>query len=261
MTFPSAGTFNYQCDEHVSFGMTGTITVQGAAATPDFSLAAQSGSLSVAQGATATDTISITPVNGFTGSVTFAASGLPSGVTASFGSASSTGSTLTLTADSTAAAGTSTVTVTGTSGSLTHSVSVNLTVTAATAAFSITRGISGLWYNAAQSGQGFDIQVLDGTNIIAVWYVFDANGNNFWLTAQGTYSGNSATLNVTQTSGGDFPPNFDQSKITHTPWGTFNLSFTDCNTGNAVWTPTVSGFTSGSLNIVRVTSIGGVSCP
>ena len=259
--FNTAGTFGYHCDMHQSMGMVGSVTVQGAAATPDFSLAAQSGSLSVAQGATATDVISMTPVNGFTSSVKFAASGLPSGVTASFGSASSIGSTLTLTVDSTATAGTSTVKVTGTSGSLTHSVSVSLTVTAVAPTFSITPGISGLWYNAAESGQGFDVQVIGGNNIIAVWYVFDANGNNFWLTAQGTYTGNTATLDVTQTSGGDFPPNFDQTKITHTPWGTFNLTFTDCNTGTAEWTPTVSGFTAGSLSITRLTGIGSLACP
>jgi hypothetical protein len=102
------------------------------AAAPNFSLSDAPGSLSIAQGSSGTSTISVTPQNGFTGSVSLSASGLPSGVTASFNPSSTTGtSTLTLTASSTATTGTATVTITGTSGSLTHTTTLSLTVTAA----------------------------------------------------------------------------------------------------------------------------------
>ncbi|MGA2652693.1 MAG: cellulose binding domain-containing protein [Terracidiphilus sp.] len=95
-----------------------------------FTLKPSAATLSVAQGASATDTITVTDGSPFTGSVTFAATGLPSGVTASFSPASSTGSSvLTLTASSTAAVGTSTVAITGTSGSLTATTTIALTVT------------------------------------------------------------------------------------------------------------------------------------
>jgi hypothetical protein len=68
-------------------------------------------------------------VGSFTGSVALAASGLPSGVTAGFNPASTTGtSTLTFTASATATTGTTNVTVTGTSGSLSHTTTVALTV-------------------------------------------------------------------------------------------------------------------------------------
>jgi hypothetical protein len=94
-----------------------------------FTLSRSASTLSVTQGSSATDTISVTPENGFTGSVSFTATGLPSGVTASFSPTSSTtSSTLTLTASSTATAGTSTVTITGTSGSTTASTTIALTV-------------------------------------------------------------------------------------------------------------------------------------
>jgi hypothetical protein len=98
--------------------------------TPSFTLARSASSLSVTQGSSATDTVTVTPVNGFSGSVTFTASGLPSGVTASFSPASSTtSSVLTLTASSTAAVGGPvTVTITGTSGSTTASTTIALTV-------------------------------------------------------------------------------------------------------------------------------------
>jgi hypothetical protein len=106
----------------------------GGTAPADFGIGASPAAASVTQGSTATDTITITPQNGFTGSVALSASGLPTGVTASFSPSSTTGSsTLTFTASSTATTGTKAVTITGTSGSLTHTTTVNLTVNAAAA--------------------------------------------------------------------------------------------------------------------------------
>src|SRR5499427_10254405 len=60
-----------------------TLTVN-APAVPDFSLSASPNSLTVSQGNAGTSTITINPVNGFSGSVSLSVSGLPSGVTASF---------------------------------------------------------------------------------------------------------------------------------------------------------------------------------
>lgn len=100
--------------------------------TPGYSLSASPSSLSVTAGSSTSTTLSVAPSGGFTGSVALAASGLPSGVTASFSAASTTGtSTLTLAAASSAAAGSATITVTGTSGSTSHSVSIPVTVAAA----------------------------------------------------------------------------------------------------------------------------------
>src|SRR5262249_22951615 len=78
---------------------------------PSFLLLAAPGSVVAAQGGSGTSTITITPQNGFNGSVTLSASGLPSGVTATFSPASATStSTLTLTASGTATTGTASVT-------------------------------------------------------------------------------------------------------------------------------------------------------
>ncbi len=95
----------------------------------NFTLSASPSSLTVTQGTSGTSSITITPQNGFNGNVNLSASGLPSGVTASFGPNPATAtSTLTLTASSTATTGTATVNITGASGSLTHSTSIALTV-------------------------------------------------------------------------------------------------------------------------------------
>ena len=74
--------------------------------------------------------MTVTPSNGFTGTVVFSASGFPSGVTYSFNPASSTsGSSLSVTVPSGTATGNSTITVTGTSGTLSASTTFTLTVT------------------------------------------------------------------------------------------------------------------------------------
>jgi hypothetical protein len=97
---------------------------------PNFSLLVNPTSLTINRGASGTSAITITRSGGFTGSVAFSASGLPSGVTASFSPTSTTGtsSALTLTASGTATLGPATVTVTGTGGGLTRTTSINLTV-------------------------------------------------------------------------------------------------------------------------------------
>ena len=105
-----------------------TLTVS-APVVPDFSLSASPASLAVSRGNSVNTTITVTPANGFTGSVSLSASGLAGGVTASFNPSSTvTTSTLTFTASTTAATGAHTVTITGVSGALTHTVNVTLTV-------------------------------------------------------------------------------------------------------------------------------------
>ncbi len=96
---------------------------------PSFTLS-NYGQTQVGQGSSATNTIIMSPVNGFLGTAHLTVSGLPSGVTASFSPALVTGgsSTLMFTATSTATVGTSTVTVTGTSGSTTATTSFPLQV-------------------------------------------------------------------------------------------------------------------------------------
>ncbi len=108
-----------------------SVTVSSA----DFALQAIPASASIAAGGTAQAiTLTATAVSNFTGVVSVAISGLPSGVTASPSSLTLTVGTpqqVSLTASSSAAATTATVVFTGSSGFRTHTASVALTVTAA----------------------------------------------------------------------------------------------------------------------------------
>jgi Big-like domain-containing protein len=116
--------------------------------TPDFILSSSPTSLNVAQGSTASTTISTAAAGGFNSAISLSVSGLPSGVTAGFSPTSiaapgNGSSTLSFTASSTAATGTFNVTVTATGGGITHTDTVSLTVSAAGGTGSTTTQLLG----------------------------------------------------------------------------------------------------------------------
>ena len=102
-------------------------------AAPGFALSASPTTVSVAQGSNETTTVTMTDVGGFSGAVSLSASGVPSGVSASFVAGSVAGTQVLTLAASTSATVTPTpvtVTITGTSGALSATTSIALTITA-----------------------------------------------------------------------------------------------------------------------------------
>jgi len=244
-----------------SLSHTATVTLTvNAAATPDFSLSASPTSVSVTQGGSGSSTITVNPVNGFTGSVSLSASGLPSGVTASFNPASTTGSsTLTLTASSTATTGTATVTITGTSGSLSHSTTISLTVNAAAApnfslsaspaSLTVKQGTSGTSTITVTPSNGFTGSVSLSASGLPSGVTASFNPTSttttstLTLTASSTATTGTATVTITGTSG----------SLTHTT--TISLTITSAAATQLLGNP---GFENGSANTAPWTLTAGV---
>jgi len=229
ITSGSCGTYSgitgYDlCTGWGSPNTTGLINLLAGSSTPSFTLSDSPSSLTITQGSSGTSTITVTDIGGFTGSVTLAASGLPSGVTAAFSTNPTTGtSVLTLTASSTATTGSATVTITGTSGSLTATTTLALTVnSAATPNFAIaasptsvtvTQGASGTSTITITSTGGFNsATTLSASGLpIGVTAAFStnpvtppANGSvtsTLTLTASSTATVGAATVTITGTSG------------------------------------------------------------
>ena len=106
-----------------------TLTVNPA---PGFSLSPSPAAVSVPQGGSATSTITVTSVGGFSGTVSLTTSGLPAGVNPSINPGTISGTQiLTLTASTSAQVTSSpvTVTITGTSDTLTATTTISLSVT------------------------------------------------------------------------------------------------------------------------------------
>lgn len=102
----------------------------------DFSLSGSPTSQTVPRGAKAVYTVTVTPTTGFSGTVTFSVTGLPSGASATFSPASVTvgsppgsPSSTTMTVTTSRTRGTFPLTITGTSGALVRTTGVTLIVT------------------------------------------------------------------------------------------------------------------------------------
>jgi len=95
---------------------------------------------------------------------------------------------------------------------------------------------SGSWYTPSRSGEGFIVQVLDNGSVVAIWFTFPPEGSaaqQAWIFAQGgMIDGNRVRFDqVFTTRGPRFGAGFDPAARVLQPWGTLELTFSDCNTG------------------------------
>ena len=121
---------------------TSTVAATITAPPPDFSLSSSPTSITLISGGAAQQiSVNAAPLNGFTGTVSVAIAGLPTGVTAQPTTLSltpGTAQTLSITAATAATPGNATLTLTGTSGSLTHTSTVTANIAAPAPDFSLT---------------------------------------------------------------------------------------------------------------------------
>src|SRR5215831_6764447 len=137
----------------LALGGAGVTSVGVLAAGPDFSLSANPTNLSLPAGIRPTSTeVTVTPSGGFTGTVTFQVSGVPSGTTATV-FPDSTGASIVFSSSSNVPFSTSTVTITGTSGALTHTVAIQLQVVPPVSDFGISASPSSLTIKAGSGAQ------------------------------------------------------------------------------------------------------------
>jgi len=147
----------------------------------------------------------------------------------------------------------------------------SITINAVTATgHPIVGGMSGNWFNptAGQGGHGFQIEILPNNGLLAIWFVFNPAGTaQNWIFSQGSYetNGNSVTASAFLQQGARFPPNFDSSTITTTPWGTLEFKFSDCTNGTVEYTPNDTALAAGyghipAFPIQRLTTIAGTTC-
>ncbi|TLZ86064.1 MAG: hypothetical protein E6K05_00185 [Methanobacteriota archaeon] len=132
---------------------------------PDFSLTANPNSVSFVVNDSATATISLHSIGGFSGNVSLNATSSPAGLSTSCSPAILVGSQSSICTVNSTTISSYTVTITGTSGNLSHSVSIDVTVTpkpqpdftldANPSAFSFTAGDSGSTTISLQSTGGF----------------------------------------------------------------------------------------------------------
>ncbi len=242
-----------------------------AALTPDFVFSATPSSQTIGHSASVNYTVTVSPEGGFAGTVALSASGLPSGVTASFNPTSITSSgtaTLTLTTNSTAPGGTYPITVTGASGSITHSATVTLAVQASAVFVKFDTTNQGTW-KGVYGSNGWAI-ANDSTNFPAYAQVaFNGESSYTWASSTSDvralesgatggriaatwYASSSFTIDINLTDG-----NAHQVGLYALDWDNLGraetISIADATSGTVLDSRSISGFTNGEWLLWNLT--------
>jgi len=201
---------------------------------PDFYLSASPGSQGVVQGHSVTYSVTVNPINGYSGTVNLSVSGgCPTGATCAISPASEgppyNAATLTVTTGSGTPGGNYNITISGTDGTLTHTTSVGLAVTAPD--FTISGG------NSTQSiprGGSVNYSIsLKSLNTFAGSVTLSVTG--LPAKSTGTISPNPVTL----TSGGTATSSLAVKTTKKSPVGKFVITITGTS-GAVIHTTTVT---------------------
>ena len=266
-----------------------------AAPTPDFTISASPASQTVVQGGSTSYTVTVTPQNGFTGTVNLSASGFGAGASGSFSPASVAGSgisTLTVTTTGAAATGSFPITVSGGSGSLSHNLSVTLvvnppadfaiavspssqtvvqgggtsytvTVTAQNG-FTGTVNLSASGFGAGASGSFSPTSIAgSGISTLTVTTSGGAATGPFPLTVNGSSGSLSHSANTTLVVNAAPPPDFTISAspasqtVTQGNGTSYSITVTAQNGFTGIVNLSASGFGAGSSGSLSPTTVNG----
>jgi len=130
--------------------------------------------------------------------------------------------------------------------------------------FQITAGLNDAWFNPATGGQGFNISVYPVVKqMFVTWFTYDVERpspdvtavlgepGQRWLTAQGQFEDDTATLTVFVTEGGVFDSAKPAASTDQDGVGTMTIEFSDCE--NALVTYDIPSLDlSGEIPIERI---------
>jgi hypothetical protein len=126
-------------------------------------------------------------------------------------------------------------------------------------------GLSGNWYDAATSGQGFVFEVNPLAPVVFfAWYTYAPSGQaagaagQRWFTGQGTFSAgtHTAPLTLYETTGGVFDTPTPATQAT-TAVGTATITFASCTSAQLVFNFT-SGSSAGQRGVIALSRVGPV---
>jgi mono/diheme cytochrome c family protein len=135
--------------------------------------------------------------------------------------------------------------------------------------FAVNPGLTGTWWNAARSGEGFVLEFgfsNDALTLFASFYTYDNMGNQVWLTAQSTaIDGADVTVTVYISSGPMWGDDYDPADVNLVQWGTGTFVFPSCTAGSVSLTPSedmvAMGFSDLAYELTRDVIVSGIECP
>ncbi|MEJ8568646.1 hypothetical protein [Elongatibacter sediminis] len=129
-----------------------------------------------------------------------------------------------------------------------------------TGAGSVNKTLSGSWFDPSHEGEGIILQVLEDGRALVQWFTYDGSGNQMWIQGIGSFDGTTLTVeDLFTTSGTNWGPAFDAADVTSADWGRLVLTFTGCGEVRLDYESS-AGFGSGTLNMVRLSNLMGLTC-
>ena len=128
-----------------------------------------------------------------------------------------------------------------------------------TTAINDMKGLIGAWFDPATSGQGFELQWINGRTALLFFYGHKDNGENMFLVAQRDAPwdfGQEVEFELYETLGGRFN-NLDPNAIQRPTWGSARITFVNCDTAVAELTGKDG---SQVLNLERLGRTEGLDC-
>jgi len=118
--------------------------------------------------------------------------------------------------------------------------------------------MTGSWYDPAQNGQGFLLEVLESDRAVVYWFTYDSSGKQRWFIGEGEVSGSVIVFNdLLAGSGAEFGDAFNPAEVEFTRVGDLSIAWSDC--GAAVASYRVDD-QSGTQSLVRLSTLVGLEC-
>ncbi|MFK7954579.1 MAG: M14 family zinc carboxypeptidase [Lysobacterales bacterium] len=126
------------------------------------------------------------------------------------------------------------------------------------APFLIQPATTAAWFDDANNGEGFLLEILADDVAVMYWFTYDDDGQQAWYVANGRVTGNQLVFpELIVTRGGRFGPNFDPAEVERQVVGSARFVYNSCDTGTMVYE--LPG-KKGRLSLQRLSQVDGLSC-
>lgn len=123
-------------------------------------------------------------------------------------------------------------------------------------------GLSGSFYDPARNGEGLIVEWLPDGRVLAIMFTFDPNGQQMWMFGVAQSNGQSVTMEVFYPTGFTrWGAAFNSGDVVLESWGTFVLSWSDCNNLVFEYVSDLPGYGTATRNYQRITNLKGLDCP
>jgi hypothetical protein len=122
-------------------------------------------------------------------------------------------------------------------------------------------GQSGSWYDPAHTGEGYTLQWMSRDEALVVWFSYDADGKQYWMTGTGSFEDGKIEFPMLHaTRGGRFGVDFDPNEVELIEWGSLDMAL-ECSAGEANYDSNLLEFGNGSFDLTRLTQPARPACP